>query len=192
MSVVCNIVSASGSWLACDGRASRDGNVVSEHTQKFRPINNNVLVGFTGALETAEQVLDHISDRCGGAVLGNVCSDDFAEILSLTLKKSNIELVEQTTFLVTGKMRSGEIASFVIKQSGEVTPHKPSSENQVITTSIGDLREGINLNDCLRRAIKGGILTQEAIFLSMKDYISLLASACDSVNENVIIAELLR
>lgn len=192
MSVVCNVVCAAATWIACDGRASKDGEIISEHVQKFRALNKDVIVGFTGVLETAEQVLDHISNRCGDAIIKNLNSDTFAELLSSVLEKSTIELNGRTNFLVTGKTRSGEIASFVVEQSGNVTSHKLLSESQIITIAIGDLQQEISLNDYLRHEIENGVLTREAVVSCMKKYISSIADVSGSVNKNIIIAEILR
>lgn len=191
MSVVCNVVSTAGTWLMCDGRAQKNGKIVSEHLKKFRAINKNVLVGFTGVLEIANAAFDCINKKCDQFELKNAKSDAFANILSDVLKKSNIQSADATNFVVTGLSSFEDFRSYVVMQSGQMQCFAPTSGNDVKYVTLGDLPENIHMHECLSNSIKKYGFTEAGIISGMQDYIYSLAEQRSSINKNITMAKIL-
>ena len=63
MSVVANVLCSFASWVAYDGRSSRNGEIISESTDKAEMINSSVCVGYTGSLELAELVVLNLKEH---------------------------------------------------------------------------------------------------------------------------------
>lgn len=192
MSIVCNVVSTAGSWLMCDGRAQKDGKIVSENLKKFQMINEYVLVGFTGVLKVAETALERIKTQCDNAVLENIKCDSFASILSALLRKSTIETTDPTVFVVTGKSSSGKLESFVVTQSGEIQSFVPTGIDDLKCIAIGDLPKKSHLSSFLSTSIKENGLSENGIIQGMRDCIFFAAEQKDSINKNITIAKILR
>ena len=83
MSVVANVLCSFASWVAYDGRYSRNGEIISESTDKAEMINSSVCVGYTGSLELAELVVLNLKEHVTG--ISDMKSDMVAQAIKLLL-----------------------------------------------------------------------------------------------------------
>lgn len=124
----------------------------SEHCNKTRKINKNIIVGFAGYLEDIEAVLDF----CNEEMLGEIDNYDvnyFFDLMSEIMKDPVNQEHIHSSFIIIGKTKDGDMRSAII---GDSTKYK--LEERTITEprvlSIGGTIDGKIINEIYLRNIR--------------------------------------
>lgn len=187
MSIVVNVLCAHTSWVACDGRASRDGKIVSEAVEKAAMVNRSVCVGYTGALELAKLVMLNLTQHVVG--IENMTSDTVVETIKALLPIINAPKDVYCNFLVTGTNRDGLMASYTLG-SGidpcEYIPHGDEVKFSVLHSNKNTLR----FEPYIIGHIQKFGFSDASVSNMLRKYIKDVSKIDNSVNSNCLILEL--
>lgn len=173
MSLVLNILSDSKSYVAYDGRAKRNGLIISETVVKAEMINKQVCVGFTGVLELATDVMRALRTNVVG--IEQMRSNTVAAAVLAILNLPNAPEFSGA-FLVTGVNEDGQMASYTIASDLTVCSYTVR-KGELRLIQLGGDRCDMTFSDyCKLRARGQG---EKAI---MREFIEYVALRDDSVN----------
>lgn len=187
MSVVANVLCQYASWVAYDGRASRDGKILSETTDKAVMINRSVCVGYTGTLELAQLVVLNLREHVVG--ISDMKSDTVAEAIKLLLPKLDAPEGLHTNFLVTGVNSNGVMASYTLGIRCEISAHIPHG-NDLETAVLCSNANRLQLDAYVIEHIQKSGFCNVSIKNALQEYIKDLSEVDISVNEQCRIFEL--
>ncbi|MDE7325637.1 MAG: hypothetical protein K2N63_05060 [Lachnospiraceae bacterium] len=152
MSLVLGYCDGTTGIIASDGRAG--GTVCpSEEYNKTRVINKNIILGFVGYKESCEYFLD-CANKCMGSNIEDYYIDDYLEVVEFGMNKKSTQEHLQSTFMIMGKTKTGEI-KFVItgQDTGYKTKFLPTQGNLAFiggTISISKIREICEYNSAMK------------------------------------------
>lgn len=187
MSVVANILCPFASWVAYDGRASRNGEIISESTDKAVMINSSVCVSYTGSLELAELVILNLREHVVG-ISGMKC-DTVAQAIKLLLPNLKAPSGVFSDFLVTGINSSGLMASYTLGSNHELCMYVPH-EDEVKVSVLHSLRNTLDLSPYLSKHIQQAGFCEFSVKSALREYIVDVAKIDPSVNRYCQILEL--
>ncbi len=176
MSLVLNILSDSKSYVAYDGRAKRDGRIISETVVKAEMVNRQVCIGFTGILELASDVMRALRTNVVG--IEQMPSNAVAAAVLAILKLPNAPKFSGT-FLITGINEVGQMASYTIAGGLTVSSYIAEKGELRLIQLGGDSCDTTFSEFCKLNACGQG---EQAI---MREFIEHVAQHDDSVNSNV-------
>lgn len=185
MSVVASIITKDGSWTAFDGRATRDGMIVSESKVKAEKINNCVCIGFTGTLEAAEAVMAVLHEGKNRAFVNALKSDSAAETLQTINAFVNGGCASRAQFLATGINTNGEMAIYTISTSNEISCAGIARGDEIHYVAL--LPDGVTLPLCdyVAKNVPRYNKKPQHIKLALTEYICAIAKESDSINSNI-------
>ena len=191
MSVVANVVSPSASWIVYDGRAMRNGEIVSEDVTKAKMVNKFVCVGYTGCLEVAEKVLEVLESPENAPITAVLLSDDMARNLLMILQRSIIPENLYAQFLITGINSAGKMATYAIDRSQTLHTYIPSAVGQFKISVLSTGKSQLDLTSYVFREINRHGTNKKTIISAMKKYICDVADEDSTVNKNLSVIEVL-
>lgn len=189
MSIVMNVIHATGSILVADTRYSAgDGTsfrVLSESTQKIFRLTEHVAVGFTGNYRFAME-LKTIAES------DKIRKLNFADKIAEALKGKTVALhshyssssFPNVQFIVTGVASTGTIGSYVLQDSEqyELKEYVPSSTIKYVclcnTPSDRFERRFLEVTQ------KDGSVTEQQLYDLMVEHIHFVAKCNQTVNTN--------
>lgn len=187
MSVVANVLCALGSWVAYDGRASRNGKIVSESTDKAVMVNSSVCVGYTGTLELAQLVILNLREHVVG--ISDMKSDYVAKAIEILLPKLNAPDGMFANFLVTGINSNGLMSSYTLGSNREICAYVPHNDELKISVLCSDTNT-LKLEPCVIKHIRESGFNNISIKNALREYIRNVSEIDASVNEHCHILEL--
>ncbi len=176
MSLVLNILSDSKSYVAYDGRAKRDGCIISETVVKAEMVNRQVCIGFTGILELASDVMRALRINVVG--IEQMPSNAVAAAVLAILKLPNAPKFSGA-FLITGINEAGQMASYTIAGGLTVCSYIAEKGELRLIQLGGDSCDTTFSEFCKLNARGQG---ERAI---MREFIEHVAQHDDSVNSTV-------
>lgn len=176
MSIVLNVLTLSKSYVAYDGRAQRDGLIVSEHVKKAEKVNNFVCIGFTGVLELASDVLRILRNNVVG--IETMRSNMVAAAVQSILNLPNAPKLSGA-FLVTGINDVSQMATYTIDSQLNVQEFFATSQNYQLIQLGGD-RCPVSFVDFYISNAHG-----QGAKSIMEEFIRHVALYDDSVNSNI-------
>lgn len=179
MSVVANVLCVHTSWVAYDGRASRDGEIISESVEKAVMVNRFVCVGYTGVLELAQVVMLNLQEHVVG--ISDMKSNIVAEAIKLILQKLDVPKGFYANFLVTGINTDGIMASYTLGSQCEISAHIPYSNNFETVVLCSDANK-LQLDSYVIKRIKKFGFSNTSIKNAMQEYIGDMSEIDTSVN----------
>lgn len=187
MSVVANVLCPHTSWVAYDGRASRDGKIISEAVEKAIMVNQFVCVGYTGVLELAQLVVLNLKQHVVG--IEDMASDTVIAAIKALLPIINAPKNVLSNFLVTGINSDGLMASYTVGSNIEpcaYIPHGDEIKVSVLCSNANTLR----LEPYVIRHIQKLGINSISISNALHEYISDVSKVDKSVNSHCQILEL--
>ena len=189
MSVVCNVVTTTSSWLVSDGRGI-NGSVLTDNVQKYRMINSRLCVGFTGVLEVALSLIDRIQRSSDAEAVANCRSDEYASFLHEVVQRSGFTDSLYANFVVTGPNRSGQMASYTIKFGEPMQSHIPQHQKELKCISLLPDGSFPNFPEFIKPHVSIWGINRQMIVNAMKAYISKIAETEISVNTHFDFVEI--
>lgn len=104
MSLILGYANRGHAIIVSDGRAGANGNY-SEHYNKTRKINENIILGFAGYLEPIEHFLKHVINQMG-AEINDYFIDDFWDLLEFLMRFPDTQEHLHSSFIIIGKTKS--------------------------------------------------------------------------------------
>lgn len=154
MSVVANVVTPSGSWVAFDGRVTRDdGSISSEDEIKAKMVNGSVCVGYTGVLEVARHMVREITSEKNAASTARLASDEVARLVCALYRITKRPDDTYAQFLITGRNSDGKFATYTVNMTGELTEYISKDEFRPVYVSLKNKDVGCDLKEFLSAAI---------------------------------------
>lgn len=145
MSLILGYANRGHAIIVSDGRAGVNGSY-SEHYNKTKKINENIILGFAGYLEPIEHFLKHVINQMG-AEINDYFIDDFWDLLEFLMKFPDTQEHLQSSFIVIGKTKNNELYTSII---GDNTNYK-FEKNLVLDTprilSIGGTIDSSIINN---------------------------------------------
>ena len=183
MSLVLNILSDSKSYVAYDGRAKRNGLIISETVVKAEMVNKQVYVGFTGILELAADVMRALRANVVG--IEQMRSNAVAAAVLAILKLPNAPKFSGA-FLVTGVNEDGQMASYTI--SGDLTVFSyTAARGKLQLIQLGGDRCDITFNDYCKLNAHG--LGEKAVMREFIEYVSLCDDSVNSTARFLVLSK---
>lgn len=179
MSVVANVLCSQASWIAYDGRASRNGLIISESTEKALMINDLVCVGYTGTLELAQVVIQNLKEHVIG--IKAMRSDTVSKAIELILSKLSLPENTSASFLVTGLNCNGMMASYTLGTAHEMRGNMPT-DGGLTCSVLGSEANHLALEPFVIRHIRTSGFSNLSISDALCDYIRTVAKVDKSVN----------
>lgn len=179
MSVVANVVCAQTSWIAYDGRASRNGEIISESMDKVVMINNSVCVGYTGTLELANLVVLNLKEHVIG--ISDMKSDTVAKAIEFLLPKLNAPESVYANFLVTGVNNDGVMASYTLGSRSKLSAHIPPGKD-LETAVLCSNANSLQLEEYVIKHIRKFGFSSVSIKNALQEYIRDLSEIDVSIN----------
>lgn len=102
MSLVLGYANTDSAIIMSDGRATRDGNIISENSNKTIKVNRNIILGFAGFKEDVEIFIPHIF-RQMGEDRSEYFMDDFLEMMDFYMKDEEFQKNFKSSFIVIGR-----------------------------------------------------------------------------------------
>lgn len=179
MSVVANVLCAQASWIACDGRASRNGEIVSESTDKAVMINDLVCIGYTGTLELADLIVLNLREHVIG--ISDMKSDTVAEAIEFLLPKLNAPEGVCADFLITGVNSNGVMASYTLGSRSKLSAHIPHDKD-LETVVLCSNANKLQLDAYVIKHIRKSGFSNISIKNALQEYIGDVSEMDISVN----------
>lgn len=180
MSVVANVLCSFASWVAYDGRSSRNGEIISESTDKAEMINSSVCVGYTGSLELAELVVLNLKEHVTG--ISDMKSDMVAQAIKLLLPNLKAPDGVFSDFLVTGINSSGLMASYTLGSNHEFFIHIPRGDELKVSV-LHSMKNTLDLTPYVSKHIQRTGFCELSIKSAFCEYIGDVAKIDPSVNK---------
>lgn len=180
MSIVLNVLCESVSWIAFDGRATRNGTIVTESQEKAVLINPFVAVGYTGILEVASNVIHILRNHVRN--VQNMPSDVVAEVIQQLLATSNESENPSTSFLISGINRDHCMATYTLGTRHELQAITPNKKGSLHVTHLHSEKNTIDPIPYMKQRICQTGLSQKAILDIMRQYIIDVSKVDSSVN----------
>lgn len=187
MSFVIGFATTDAAIIISDGRCTdRSGRIITEHYNKTRRINNNVIIGFSGETILCEKAISSLNTPTSILAvscpsINNYTVEDVSNNICNYLKYLHLPATRNCSFIVAGfnKSKCIELATFGIANGLNIRRLIPSTENlQYITLSP----EGVNGNRIVYRQLTE--VRHRSIDDALKDAISEVALISRSVNSN--------
>lgn len=185
MSVVANVVSKDGSWTAFDGRAMKDGKIVTENEIKAELINGSVCVGYTGTLEVARAVMSVLHSENNSSVVSKLRSDGIAAAIHKIYAAVRHSESLYAQFLVTGINSNSKFATYTIDKTNSLAAFEPSGDDLLRHTVLSTGDHGLDLQPYLLTEISDRGLNTKSIKISLRKFICDVSKRDPSVNDNV-------
>ncbi len=182
MSLILGYANKDNAIIMSDGRAGKDGSY-SEHYNKTLKINDNIIIGFVGYVETIEQCIKYIFSEMGSDINAYYI-EDYWELMQFLLDNDNARAHFKSSFIIMGRDRKHQMYTSTI---GRVTDHR--LEKTLVSAprvaSIGGTIDGDIIKDIYMRNI-----TQYHIPIDtcMRTTIQEVAKLDPSVNTNCFVA----
>lgn len=191
MSVVLNVLSPFCSWVAYDGRALRDGEIINESQEKAIMINRNICVGFTGNLGFAQQIIRNLKERVAGIadMRSDLVTIAIRELLSIALKQSSCVL--HTNFLVTGINKDGKLATYTLGPDSPVQTYIPS-KGELMYTTLHSSGNRLDFSPYIQRKVQNDVLAEDSVISGIYEYIADVSRVDPTVNDHVSIIRILQ
>lgn len=182
MSIVVNVISSSYSLIAYDGRALRNGNIVTESQEKALMVNDSVCIGYTGNLDFDQKVINNLMQYV--VDLSCMKSDIVAAAVFklLSIAKSQLSNVPSSSFLITGINGNGKMASYALGTNNSFHEIVPAN-NQLLYAFIGS--DALDFTSYIQQNYKKQLCEEDSIKAMMHDYIISVAKLDQSVNTNI-------
>lgn len=179
MSLILGYANKDNAIILSDGRAGENGSY-SEHFNKTMKINNNIIMGFAGYVESLEIFINHLiqemeDDR------ENYYIDDFLELIDFFMDDKETQEKLRSAFLIIGRNRNGDMFTCI---AGDVSNYKVEKHlvENVRISSIGGTIEGKIINEIFSKNIKNkAIPFQDCMINTIKE----VATLDNSVNTNI-------
>ena len=151
MSLILGYANKNNAIIMSDGRAGENGSY-SEHYNKTLKINENIVIGFAGYVETIEHFLKATFHEMGEE-RDQYYINDFWELMKFAMNLEETQKHFHSTFIIIGRDNNGNMHTSIIGQS---TNYK--LERSIVTTprvvSIGGTIEGKTIEEIYMRNIK--------------------------------------
>lgn len=187
MSVVANVVCRHGSWVVFDGRAARDGEIVSESQEKATMINQFVCVGYTGTLELAQLVILNLKQHVVG--ISDMKSNTVATAIEQLLPKLDAPDGVHADFLITGINCNGQMATYTIGSNHPLCKYIPAGNDLKLAVLCSNANT-LSLSPYIEREISKSGFSNVAIVNGMRKFVCAVAKVDGSVNTNCQVIEL--
>ena len=190
MSIVANVVTSNVSWVAFDGRAIRDGKIVSENQVKAEMINPYVCVGYTGVLEIGKLVVLNLREHIVG--ISKMKSDTVYTTIRKILPMLKIPEDLYANFIVTGTNSNGSMATYVFgtKEKESVSVLIPHGK-EIRFCHIGETTN-VDLGGLIQQEVMRSSTPENPYLTAMKRFINEVAKMEISVNSNCRFIEVLK
>ena len=116
MSLILGYANKDNAIIMSDGRAGKDG-CYSEHYNKTRKINHNIILGFAGFVESTEYFLDHVLSQMGNE-RNEYYIDDFWELITFLMDDPRLHERFHSSFIIIGRDKHHQMYNSTI---GDVT-----------------------------------------------------------------------
>lgn len=178
MSLILGYANKDNAIIMSDGRAGENGSL-SEHYNKTRKINDNIIIGFAGFAEPIEIFLNHTISQMDTKRY-EYYIEDYWELMQFLLDDVEAQKHLKSTFIILGRDRKHRMHSSII---GHTTNYK--LDKQIVSaprvTSIGGTIAGKIIEEIYMRNIKQYHLPIEDCMRATIQEVSKLDS---SVNAN--------
>mgnify|MGYP000044249346 FL=1 len=166
MSLILGYANKDNAIIMSDGRAGKDG-CYSEHYNKTRKINHNIILGFAGFVESTEYFLDHVLSQMGNE-RNEYYIDDFWELITLLMDDPRLHERFHSSFIIIGRDKHHQMYNSTIGDVTQFTLQKHIVTNPRVC-SIGGTIDGkiiekiymdnitkfeIPIKDCMINTIK--------------------------------------
>lgn len=179
MSLILGYANTSNAIIMSDGRAGENG-CVSEHYNKTRKINDNIVIGFSGFAEQIEIFLNHCIKEMGTDI-SNYYINDYLEMVEFLFNDIETQEKLRSSFIIIGRDQDSKMYTTII---GDNTSYK--LKTNLVTSprvlTIGGSIDGSIINNIYFTNIKNEILSIEERMATTILQVSRLDS---SVNSNV-------
>lgn len=151
MSLILGYANKDNAIVMSDGRAGKNGSL-SEHYNKTRKINDNIIIGFAGFAEPIEHFLNHVLSQMGKE-LNQYYIDDFWGLMQFLMDDDETQKHLQSSFVILGRDKENNMHSSII---GDSTNYelKKSIVTTPRVTSIGGTIDGKIIEEIYMRNIK--------------------------------------
>lgn len=177
MSLIAGVITVDWLCISYDGRAIRDGKIVSEDIQKVIRLNKYTCVGATGTLEFALTIFEILKNVDG---FSQMRCDKVAMEICRILKQPNVTF-KSGTFLTAGLNSSGKMAAYTIGTDLVASPQIPKISGELKCLHLGSEMSPIKID----AFIADGLLKRKTIPAIIADYIRTVAAVDYYVNTNV-------
>ena len=178
MSLILAFANKDNAIIMSDGRAGENG-CVSEHYNKTRKINDNIIIGFAGYAESIEHFLKATFIEMG-TERDQYYINDFWELIKFAMNLKETQEHLHSTFIIIGRDNNGNMHTSIIGQSTNYKLECSSVTTPRIVT-IGGTIEGQIIGEIYMRNIKQSHIP---IDTCMRDTIQEVAELDPSVNRN--------
>ncbi len=191
MSIVLNVITPACSWVAYDGRALRDGGIISENQKKAIMINRNICVGFTGNLGFAQQIIRNLKERVAG--IADMRSDSVTIAIRelLSIAETRLPSSTPTNFLITGINNDGKLATYTLGTDSPIQTRIPV-EKGLLYTVLHSSENRLDFSPYIQRKAQNDVLTEDSIISGIYDYIADVSRVDPTVNDHVSIIRILQ
>ncbi len=178
MTLILGYANKNNAIIMSDGRAGKNGSY-SEHYNKTLKINDNIIIGFAGYVESIEHFLKATFHEMG-TKRDQYYINDFWELMQFGMNLKETQKHFHSTFIIIGRDNNGNMHTSMIGQS---TNYKLESSS--VTTprvvSIGGTIDGQIIENIYMRNIKQYHIP---IDTCMRNTIQEVARLDTSVNGN--------
>lgn len=115
MSLILGYANKDNAIIMSDGRAGENG-CVSEHYNKTRKINDNIIIGFAGYAESIEYFLKE-AFYAMGTERDQYYINDFWKLMQFAMNMKQAHKLLHSTFIIIGRDNNGNMHTSIIGQS---------------------------------------------------------------------------